>query len=615
LLSAFVICGLLIGYQLTVTILQVPWIKPATDWLRMALAWPQFLVVAWVSMRLSRAHQPGAISWRLGALAMLSYAVARTTWTIADVFVYPHGVPFPSLPDLFFILQYPCFFMAVILPPAGGRWLPRLRLLVDGLLWMSAFAALSWYFVVAPLFRASGESELSKHISMGYQIGDLVLLYAFTVALTRPRHSTSDQLMMAILSVAFACLFVADTWAAILLFQPPHTYVTGHAPDLFWFTFYLLVPLAGLVKVRLAPRDLPSDLPSGPVAPVERLSWREFRAGALYVLPSIVLVGSGTVIMVHAMLTSTSKSSLFAPVGVGIGLLLLATLRPAVLFIEQEQLRRDREAARAQEAALRLANQRMEEFIGIAGHELKTPLTSLVGSIQLMGRRMDALLHSECTLEDHARAAMVRLRELVGRCDQSIRRIGRLVEDLLDETRIRQGRLEFRLGPCDLASVVDEAVQDQVMLNSERSIRWVAEAHPVPVVADASRIEQVVMNYVSNALKFSREDQPVEVRLYTEEGEARVSVHDEGIGVPVAEQAQVWDCFHQAEGNQVQTGSHVGLGLGLYISKMIIERHHGQVGVESTPDYGTTFWFALPLAHSNLSTTSYRGRSVGTETR
>ena len=99
----------------------------------------------------------------------------------------------------------------------------------------------------------------------------------------------------------------------------------------------------------------------------------------------------------------------------------------------------------------------------------------------------------------------------------------RLVEDVLDETRVRKGRLALRLEPRNLASVVGQAVTEQAALNPERTIRWVAEESLIPVLADASRIEQVVTNYVSNALKFSRANQPVEVRLCTEDGMARVS--------------------------------------------------------------------------------------------
>jgi hypothetical protein len=165
LLGALVVCTLLIGYQLTVTLLQPPWIKPAADWLRAVLAWPQLLVVALLALHLLRPRQPGAAAWCCVTLGLLSYAIARTTWTFADLLVYPHGVPFPSLPDLFFILQYPWFVAALFLIPAG-RWLPSLRVIVDGLLWMSAITALSWYFVLVPLSLQTHESQVSKSISM-----------------------------------------------------------------------------------------------------------------------------------------------------------------------------------------------------------------------------------------------------------------------------------------------------------------------------------------------------------------------------------------------------------------------------------------------------------------
>ncbi len=151
----------------------------------------------------------------------------------------------------------------------------------------------------------------------------------------------------------------------------------------------------------------------------------------------------------------------------------------------------------------------------------------------------------------------------------------------------------------------------------------------MPVLADAERIAQVVTNYLTNALKYSKEDRPVVVRLEVVrdaeksgeggegdgrdggegelgalggEGElARVSVHDEGIGIPVAEQQQVWERFAVVAGTTMQSGSGVSLGLGLHICKSIIEAHHGQVGLDSVPGQGTTFWFTLPLAPSSAS--------------
>jgi signal transduction histidine kinase len=593
LLSAFLLCILLIAYQVSVTLIQPPWIKPVTNWLRTGLAWPQMLVVAWVAARLLRTHQPGAVAVSWGALGMLSYAVARTTWTIADVAVYPHGVPFPSLPDLFFILQYPCFFTALVLSPALDRWLPGLRTMLDGLLWMSAITALSWYFVLLPIHLRM-QPALARHISMGYQLGDLVLFYGLVVALARPRRTSRERLVIFLFSLGVASLFVGDTWAIVQLFRPPHTFRGGSVPDLFRSIFYLLFPLACLVRLRLIPAEL---LPR-PRAPTARLTWRDMLDGTNFVLPSIAGVAAGVVIVVHAALTLQNRADLKLPALVGIALLLLATVRPAVMFVEQEQLRRERDAARARESAMRLAHERMAMFLTVIAHELRTPLTSLVGNVHLMGRRLDALLRPDASREDYTRTATV-LRALVGRCDGSLQRMGRLVDDVLDETRIRRGRLALRLEPRNLVSVVGEAVAEQAALNPERSIRLDAQTSPVPVVADACRIAQVVANYVSNALKFSREDQAVEVRVQTAGGEALVSVHDDGVGVPEAEQPHIWEQFYQAQGVEVQCGSHIGVGMGLYISKAIIEDHHGRVGIQSAPHQGTTIWFALPLAASS----------------
>jgi len=212
-----------------------------------------------------------------------------------------------------------------------------------------------------------------------------------------------------------------------------------------------------------------------------------------------------------------------------------------------------------------------------------------------MARRLDALVRPDASREDYTRTATV-LRTLVRHCEQSLQRLGRLVEDVLDEARIHHGRLALRLEPCNLTAVVGEAVAEQVALNPERHIEYVAEAGSVSVTADASRIEQVVANYVSNALKFSRNDQEVEVRVRTTDRSAQVSVHDDGVGVPLADQPHIWEQFYQAGGVAVQSGSHLGVGMGLYISKAIIEGHQGRVGIESAPDRGTTIWFTLPCA-------------------
>jgi signal transduction histidine kinase len=134
------------------------------------------------------------------------------------------------------------------------------------------------------------------------------------------------------------------------------------------------------------------------------------------------------------------------------------------------------------------------------------------------------------------------------------------------------------------------------MLAASRVIRLELPAsQSAPIIADALRIGQVVTNYLTNALKYSKEHQPVEVRLEVEGDSARIYVHDDGVGIPYADQQRVWERFHKAADITVQSGSSVSLGLGLHINKNIVERHLGQVGVISAPGQGTTFWFALPL--------------------
>jgi len=117
----------------------------------------------------------------------------------------------------------------------------------------------------------------------------------------------------------------------------------------------------------------------------------------------------------------------------------------------------------------------------------------------------------------------------------------------------------------------------------------------VPVLADAERITQVISRYLANALIYSPADQPVTVQLRVEGGVARVSVHDQGPGIPGEEQERIWERFYQVKGIAVQHELDLSLGLGFYLSRAFIERHQGSVGVQSAPGRGATFWFTLPV--------------------
>ncbi len=270
--------------------------------------------------------------------------------------------------------------------------------------------------------------------------------------------------------------------------------------------------------------------------------------------------------------------------------LIRATARLGALVLERERLLREHTEARASELALRETQAHMETFLGMAGHELKNPLAVLTLSLQVTERRLERLAgHDPAAASDLFAAHLTQAR-------QQVRRLERLVNDLLDVARVRAGKLELHLAAADLAAIVREAVEEQRQAHPARTLLLdVQPESALPVRADADRIGQVVTNYLTNALKYSPADGPVEVGLDLEEGQARVWVRDQGPGLPPDEQERIWERFHRVKGIEVQSGTGVGLGLGLHICRTIIQRHQGQVGVESAPGQGSTFWFTLPL--------------------
>ncbi|HEU5369854.1 MAG TPA: PAS domain S-box protein, partial [Ktedonobacterales bacterium] len=249
--------------------------------------------------------------------------------------------------------------------------------------------------------------------------------------------------------------------------------------------------------------------------------------------------------------------------------LVSAVARLGALVLERERLLREREEAQAREMVLRETSAQMDVFLGMAGHELKTPLTSIKLALQLVERRSQRLFQSKPDIA----SALAPVQDHVARAEHQADRLDRLVNDLLDVSRVRAGKLEFHLEPADLASIVREAVDEQRLAAPDRSILLQFPADfRAPLLADADRLGQVVTNYLTNALKYSPADCPVEVGIQIDGQQARVWVRDEGPGLPPEEQERIWDRFHRVDGIKVQSGSGVGLGLGLHICRTIVER-------------------------------------------
>ncbi len=583
---AFLTVGLLLAYQLAVTLLQPAWIGTVTDWLFALLAWSGLLGVVLLSLWLTRSGQPGARSWWLVSGGLLALALARILWVGEDLFLFPQGVPFPSLDQLFFACQYLCFLLALIFLPRVHPGIRRARVALDVCLLLGSAFALAWYFLLGPIYLDSRETLLGKLVNLSFPVGALAVLLGLTVVLVRYREYAVDRVVVALLIAASMCLVVADVWEAGILLNTS-SYPSGSPPNLFWLAFSLLVPLAGLVRFRLtqdAPASVRARQRSQQHTPLGRQDlmaaiWSDRTHGRC--------LAHGAVLLSQAELGAENVFQSAAPLLIVLGLLVLALVRQALTVADNERLRREREAG------LREAKAQMETFLGVAGHELKNPLASLKLSLQVTVGRIQRQARRQADTVPEAE----RLLDPLSEAEHQEERLERLVNDLLDVTRVQAGKLELDLAPTDLAAIVREVVEELRQVYPEHQVLLVFPADlRVPVLADATRLGQVVTNYLTNALKYSAADRPVTVDLAVEGHEARVAVRDEGPGIPAKEQERIWERYHRVQGIEVQSGTGVGLGLGLPISRSIIEQQQGQVGVQSTPGQGSTFWFSLPLA-------------------
>lgn len=280
--------------------------------------------------------------------------------------------------------------------------------------------------------------------------------------------------------------------------------------------------------------------------------------------------------------------------------LIRAVARLLILVIERDRLLQERAMARANELALREANRRMDEFLGMASHELRSPLTSIKAHIQIAERRIRLGLQEEENASEGLMDKLMVAQDLLRRADSQVGQLNRVVSDLVDISRIRSNRMELQLNPapCDLISIVRDVVREQREVYPSRTIliNLPPQDH-IFVIMDANRIGQVVINYLTNAIKYSPADRPIEVSILQEREQVAVAVRDEGPGLPDSEHERIWERFYRVRDIKTlnNNGVGVGLGLGLHICKMIINLHHGKVGVQSAPGKGATFWFTLPL--------------------
>jgi signal transduction histidine kinase len=259
--------------------------------------------------------------------------------------------------------------------------------------------------------------------------------------------------------------------------------------------------------------------------------------------------------------------------------ILLLKIKTFYRIYEQNRKLNEVQKALLEEIEFRkAAESKKDEFISIASHELKTPLTSVKGYIQLLER---GLAKGDTELvKSHLSKAQIQLEKLNG-----------LIADLLDISKIESGKLKFNKQYFDLDQLLDGIIE--VLHQSNPDFKIIKEGKvSTPIFADEMRIEQVVVNFLTNAIKYSPGTNEAKMTVSLKNKELFVGVKDYGIGMRPEQVKRVFEKFYRVE----ETSQRFqGLGIGLYISSEIIKRHGGQINVKSNYGEGSEFYFTIPI--------------------
>jgi signal transduction histidine kinase len=241
-----------------------------------------------------------------------------------------------------------------------------------------------------------------------------------------------------------------------------------------------------------------------------------------------------------------------------------------------ERLQATRSELEKQNAQLRDSERLKSDLVNTVSHELRTPLSGVLGFTKLLLTR---------DFDSETR------RHYLGIVDAQARRLSELLDDFLDVRRIEEGRFERARELVDMAALLEEEAQLYRQQSPRHDVAVKIEKGPLPVIGNPDRLRQVIGNLISNAIKYSPQGGVVEVTAVSDNGSVRFEVHDEGMGIPRSQQAQIFTKFFR--GDAAASGI-TGTGLGLAVSRDIVESHGGRIGFTSAEGEGTTFYVELP---------------------
>ena len=490
-----------------------------------------------------RSHRPETrVPWILFALGNLSFAVADMIFdALADA-------PVPSVADWFYLGGYPLLAVALaaLVVHAGGHH--RVAGLIEVAIVTVAFLLFQWVFVVDRIVDGSGPTG-QRAVAAAYPLMDVLLLAGFAGFFVTAAWRTPAFVLLV---GSIAAMLVGDEVYGL----SPSTYSSGDWPDACWLVSYILFGAAALhpsMRLLSRPRRRPTEVR---VSPARIL----LLVAALLTAPAVLLVRS----------VRDARLDIWAVVGAGAIISVLVVARLVGILRALERTR----------ARLIEADRLKDEFVALISHDLRTPLTSIMGYVELA---LDD--NGEPDLDPERR----RFLEIVSR---SAYRLMRLVDDLLFVARIQAGRLDLRPSLLDLSTVARQAVEEAQQQAAAKGVelRFTSEG-PVEIEADKGRMFQMLDNLVSNAIKFTPEGGRIEIGV-VQEGAALLEIRDTGVGFTEDEASRLFERFYRTS-NAVEA-QVPGTGLGLFIAHAIADAHGGRISAIPREGGGAVFRIELP---------------------
>jgi signal transduction histidine kinase len=506
------------------------------------------------------------LPWFLFAAGFLCEIGGDITFTVYEL-GFDREPPTPSIADALYLSGYPLLVLGLVLLVRRLGGLTSRVALLDMAIVFVAVATVQWVFFVGP-YIDEPHAASERLVGIAYPCMEVILLVGFAQLLVGPARRSATYWLL----VASATLWIA---ADEIYGLSTGSYEGGAWIDALWLGSYVLWGAAGLHSRHAAPVRAGVALPRFTSARAVLLG------AALVAAPATAVVERALGHHVHV-----GAEALGATVIAVLVLVRLSGLLKAVDRARDDE-REARVAAESMHRQLAAQNDRLreldrlkDEFVASVSHELRTPLTSISGYAELL---------LEEGLDDAHRG-------YVAVVERNAHRLLELVNDLLLAARLQAGGVDLRKQPFDLHAVVQESLESVARQAEAGGVELRLDAgEPLPSVdGDAARVAQVVTNLLSNAIKFTPSGGRVDLTLAARDGVVSFRVADTGIGIPEDELERLFERFFRS---QTALERHIpGTGLGLYITKAIVEAHGGRISVESAAGEGTAFLVELPAA-------------------